>query len=170
MKRFVIGLLGLVFLSGVIAGCSDSSKQKQEDLISYINDSGANITFEDTGEVQMNQTEVSSEPEKTKVDESEKEVQEEKVFVQEESSTTKEVKKHPFSIQVASLRDASKAKKMVSDLKEDGYDAYVSEKDLKEKGIWHRVLVGKFSTKSKAADLLPEVKEKFEDSFILKRY
>ena len=75
--------------------------------------------------------------------------------------------KKPFTIQVASFRDQSKAQKALDDLRKSGYDGFMAMKDLKEKGTWYRVCVGTFDTKDQADQILSKLKKDHKDSFII---
>ncbi|MBZ0165283.1 MAG: SPOR domain-containing protein [Candidatus Omnitrophica bacterium] len=72
-----------------------------------------------------------------------------------------------YSIQVASFKDKAKAQKKVEELNKKDYQAFLMSKDVKDKGTWHRVYVGKFSSKSEATDYLPKVKKDYSSSFII---
>ena len=74
--------------------------------------------------------------------------------------------KNPLTIQVASFKDEATAMKTVDQLKKDGYAAFISSTNLKEKGTWHRVMVGRFQSKADAQPQFEELKNKFKDSFI----
>ncbi|MEW6333424.1 MAG: AAA family ATPase [Thermodesulfobacteriota bacterium] len=52
----------------------------------------------------------------------------------------------PFAIQVQAMKSLSKAKDTVTALKMQGYDAHQEMVDLKRKGIWYRILIGKFAS------------------------
>jgi len=55
-----------------------------------------------------------------------------------------------FTLQVASLKDLSKAEKMVSLLQEKGFEAYAVTAHVSGKGIYHRVRVGHFKDQGDA--------------------
>jgi len=71
-----------------------------------------------------------------------------------------------FTIQVAAFHDLSRTEGLAEMLKADGYQAYISPGDLEKQGQWYRVFVGDYATKEEAKSQLPELKEKFDDSFI----
>ncbi len=74
----------------------------------------------------------------------------------------------PFAIQIASFREKNKALLLVDKLKKEGYySAYLASKNLKEKGIWHRVRIGGFLNKEKATSVLNSLKDKYPNSFIV---
>ena len=72
-----------------------------------------------------------------------------------------------FTIQVASYKNKPMAEKMLSRVKISGYPAYLVHKDLKDQGMWFRIYVGKFSTKSQAKEFLVKFKSDFPGSFII---
>lgn len=72
-----------------------------------------------------------------------------------------------YSIQVASFKDKAKAQKKVEELNKKDYQAFLMSKDVKDKGTWHRVYIGKFNSKSEATDYLPKVKKDYSSSFII---
>jgi cell division septation protein DedD len=55
-----------------------------------------------------------------------------------------------LTIQVASMKDAAAAQRIVAKLKKDGYSAYLSRKVIPNKGIWFRVRVGSYTDRSQA--------------------
>lgn len=77
--------------------------------------------------------------------------------------------KKVFTIQVHSFQDSLKAEKDVESLLKKGYSGFVLKKDLKEKGIWYRVCIGEFENKTKAEEVLAEVKQTYKDSFVIVR-
>lgn len=76
-------------------------------------------------------------------------------------------KNYKYSIQVASFKDKDKAQKKVEELGGKDYEAFMVSKDLRDKGTWHRVYVGKFDSKSEADAYLPKVKKNYSSSFII---
>ncbi len=55
-----------------------------------------------------------------------------------------------FTIQVAAIRDESRALELESRLNRKGYYAYTIKTDLQAKGVWFRVRVGRFATREEA--------------------
>ena len=55
-----------------------------------------------------------------------------------------------YSIQVASYKDLDGAVKRIAELIESGYDAFYKKAQIKGKGTWHRIFVGKFKTREEA--------------------
>lgn len=72
-----------------------------------------------------------------------------------------------FTINVASFRERKRAERLVDELKEKGYGAFVGKATIPKKGTWYRVSVGRFSTRKEAQDFARTVKEKEGmDSFV----
>ncbi|BHH84117.1 SPOR domain-containing protein [Desulforhopalus sp. 52FAK] len=57
---------------------------------------------------------------------------------------------HPFSVQVGSSRSLKLCYRVASMLRTLGYPAFSSSIKLKNRGIWHRVYIGSFSTRDAA--------------------
>ena len=74
-----------------------------------------------------------------------------------------------FTIQVASLKDSGIADKLVSRLKKGGYPAYRSIGKIPGKGIWYRVRVGYFNSRSEAGPTLKRLKKEKNDAIIVQR-
>jgi cell division septation protein DedD len=66
------------------------------------------------------------------------------------SSAKKGTTAESYTVQVASLKDAQKAKEMVSYLKSKGYRAFSVTTNVPGKGSYHRVRVGHFPDRNKA--------------------
>lgn len=64
-----------------------------------------------------------------------------------------------LTIQVASLRDVKIADEMVETLKKKGYNAYRTIGKVPGKGVWYRVRVGQFKTKSEAESTMKRLKK-----------
>lgn len=72
-----------------------------------------------------------------------------------------------FTINVASFKERKRAERLVDELKEKGYGAFVGKATIHKKGTWYRVSVGRFSTRKEAQDFARTVKEKEGmDSFV----
>jgi len=56
-----------------------------------------------------------------------------------------------LTIQVASMKDGAAAERIVANLKKDGYPAYLSRIVIPDKGLWFRVLVGRYQDRDQAA-------------------
>ncbi len=74
-----------------------------------------------------------------------------------------------FAVQIASFRDKGKADAMVAGVNIKDYPVYIESRDFGEKGTWHRVRVGGFSTKEAAAELVTVLKATYKDCFVIKR-
>ena len=72
-----------------------------------------------------------------------------------------------FTINVASFKERKRADRLVDELKEKGYLAFVAKATIPQKGTWYRVSVGRFSTRKEAQAFARAVKEKEGmDSFV----
>jgi len=74
-----------------------------------------------------------------------------------------------FTIQAASLRDSRIADKLVSRLKKKGYPAYRIIGKIPGKGIWYRVRVGYFKSRSEAGPTLNRLKKEKMNAIIVQR-
>ena len=74
-----------------------------------------------------------------------------------------------FTIQVASLKDSKIADKLVGRLKKGGYSAYRSIGKIPGKGIWYRVRVGSFNSRSEAGPTLNRLKKEKIDAIVVQR-
>lgn len=74
-----------------------------------------------------------------------------------------------FTVQVASTRDSGEADKLVNKLKKQGYPAYRSIGKIPGKGIWYRVRVGYFKSKTEAGPTLKRLKKGKIDAVIVQR-
>jgi cell division septation protein DedD len=74
-----------------------------------------------------------------------------------------------LTIQVASFKDPNVADKIVAELKEKGYPAYRSLGKIPGKGIWYRVRIGYFSSKSEAGSMLKMIKKDKLDAILVNR-
>ncbi len=63
-----------------------------------------------------------------------------------------------ITIQVASLKDAEAADRMVAKLKDKWYPAYRTVADIPGKGVWYRVRIGSFKRKAEAQSTLERLK------------
>ena len=66
-------------------------------------------------------------------------------------------KKAALTIQISSHKDEETAQKIVDQLKKKGFEAFFTTVDLKDKGKWHRVRVGKFPDSASAQQAAKEV-------------
>jgi len=74
-----------------------------------------------------------------------------------------------FTIQIASLKDSGIADKLVGRLKKGGYPAYRSIGKIPGKGIWYRVRVGYFNSRSEADPTLNRLKKEKIEAIIIQR-
>jgi cell division septation protein DedD len=74
-----------------------------------------------------------------------------------------------YSIQIASYRSLDSAVKRIAELIESGYDAFYKKVDIKGKGTWHRIFVGKFKSKEEALQKAQSMKDqKVISDFMIK--
>lgn len=64
---------------------------------------------------------------------------------------------HRFTIQVAAVKEADNAKRLVNDLREKGYPAYQISVTLPGKGAWYRVRVGAYENRALAERMLKKL-------------
>ena len=74
-----------------------------------------------------------------------------------------------ITIQVASFKDPDVADKMVEELKKNGFPAYRSIGKVPGKGIWYRVRIGYFSSKSEASSMLKMLKKDRLNAILVNR-
>jgi cell division septation protein DedD len=74
-----------------------------------------------------------------------------------------------FTIQIASLKDSGIADKLVERLKKGGYPAYRSIGKVPGKGIWYRVRIGYFNSRSEAGPTFNRLKKEKIDAIIVQR-
>jgi DedD protein len=63
-----------------------------------------------------------------------------------------------FTIQVAALKEAAGADRLVDKLRKKGYPAYQIQTETVGKGTWYRVRVGAFSSREKASQMIDKLK------------
>ncbi len=72
-----------------------------------------------------------------------------------------------FTINVGSFKERGRAETLMNELKEEGYEAFVTEATIAESGTFYRVSVGRFPSWEEADALGQELKEKWGiDSFV----
>jgi len=72
-----------------------------------------------------------------------------------------------FTINVASFRQKVRAERLMGELKNKGYKAFVAEASIPKRGTWYRVSVGRFPSRGEAETFARELKEKEGlDSFV----
>jgi len=67
-----------------------------------------------------------------------------------------------FIVQVGSFRDEGKAKEVGSKLKKLGYQVYVRPVEIRGKGKWHQVTMGRFATKNEAEKAVERARSHIE--------
>ncbi len=77
---------------------------------------------------------------------------------------------HPYSIQIGSHRDNRRALMVVNQLEKLGYQPFIIKTDIPGKGIWYRVMFGRFQTKADAQAMLKKTKalKDFSDAWIIR--
>jgi len=74
-----------------------------------------------------------------------------------------------YTVQVASTRDPKDADRLVDRLKKEGYPAYRSIGKVPGKGIWYRVRVGYFQTRTDADSTLNQLKKGKINAIVVER-
>jgi cell division septation protein DedD len=74
-----------------------------------------------------------------------------------------------YTIQVASLKDKAEAQKIVVQLKKKGYPAYRALGKIPGKGVWFRVRVGGYASKTDALDTLRRLKQNNFNAIVIRR-
>lgn len=87
---------------------------------------------------------------------------------QKVSKGEKEGRQGLLTIQVASLKNAKKAKRIVTRLKRKGYKAYEVLVDIPEKGTFHRVRVGHFADSRAAGRVAARLKQENFEAMIIR--
>jgi cell division septation protein DedD len=64
-----------------------------------------------------------------------------------------------YTIQAAAVKNAADADRLIAKLKKKGYPAYRAIGKVPEKGIWFRVRIGKYSSRSEAKKTLERLKK-----------
>jgi DedD protein len=64
-----------------------------------------------------------------------------------------------FAIQIASVQDPKSAKKLETELRDKGYQAYHIRSEISGKGVWYRVRVGGFEDRGAAVKMLKKLKD-----------
>lgn len=73
-----------------------------------------------------------------------------------------------FAVQVYSFGDKNRAQAALTNLKNNGYKAYLVISDLGPKGIWYRVRIGGLQNELQARAMLNEVRKIYHSGFIVK--
>ena len=74
-----------------------------------------------------------------------------------------------YTIQVASVKDGSDADRLVARLKKRGYPAYRAIAKIPEKGIWFRVRIGGFKSRSDAGPTMTKLKKEGIKPILVKK-
>jgi cell division septation protein DedD len=56
----------------------------------------------------------------------------------------------PYTVQVRATQNLGMAKDAVAALRSRGHDAFSEKVDLKGKGVWHRIFIGRFASENDA--------------------
>lgn len=75
-------------------------------------------------------------------------------------------KKLPFTVQISSSQSQKQCYRVATMLRRAGYPAFTASLELKDKGVWHRIFVGSYSTREEAE----VIKNKLEDDEISDGY
>jgi len=74
----------------------------------------------------------------------------------------------PYTIHLSSFRTREEALEEIHALKHLNHPIYISKANIPEKGIWYRVLIGKFKTQAQARKIQKEFKIKgFSDARVM---
>ena len=96
---------------------------------------------------------------KTEKKATEKRVVKKKVADPSRAKSQQSSNSKPFTVQAASIKELAEADKLVAKLKEKGFPAYKTIGIIPEKGIWFRVRVGRFSSKTEAAGTMKKLEK-----------
>jgi len=72
----------------------------------------------------------------------------------------------PYTLRIASFRTQERALKKIQEVKYLNYPVYIVKSNIPGKGIWYRVLIGKFKTQKEALEVRRELKGKEGLDFI----
>lgn len=75
-------------------------------------------------------------------------------------AATKPLARPRYTIQVVSVKEPAHALKIHKKLREKGFAVFIQRVDLKDRGVWLRIRVGKFSDRNAAARMLRELHAK----------
>lgn len=74
-----------------------------------------------------------------------------------------------FTVQVAALKEAGLADRMVADLYKKGFPAYRVAADVPGKGTWYRVRIGSFKNRTAAERMLAQLKREKVSGIIVEK-
>ena len=83
---------------------------------------------------------------------------------------SKALAQRPFAIQLQSFKNQADAQGLIAELKNIGADVYSVAASIGTRGIWHRVLIGRFKDQREAVKFMQEhkIRDSYPDSFIRK--
>jgi len=80
-----------------------------------------------------------------------------------------ELPKDLYTVNIASFRKRDRAQRLIQELEGKGYEAFVEEANIPQKGTWYRVAVGRFPSREEALAFARELNEQGIDySFVRK--
>jgi cell division septation protein DedD len=65
-----------------------------------------------------------------------------------------------YTVNIASFRDKGNADRLMKELEEKGYEAFIEKVNIAQKGTWYRVAMGRFSSREEALTFAQGLKEK----------
>lgn len=127
-------------------------------------------------ETEQTQTEQPPEPATTQITTAETEemqgrAEEDTVEEEPEPIQVVETEEGRFTVQVSSWRTRQAAERDAQRFRNHGYDAYVQEAYLADRGeTWYRVRIGRFTTKEEGHQLANDLTQLLEDGYWLDSY
>ena len=73
-----------------------------------------------------------------------------------------------FAVQVYSFKDQKRADAALTNLKNNGFKAYIEISDLGERGTWYRVRIGGLANETEAKAMLETIRKNFNSGIIIK--
>ena len=75
-----------------------------------------------------------------------------------------------FAVQTGAFSNAEEARNLLATLRKAGLNGHVVAVPLGDRGVWHRVLIGRFATHSEASNFMQKqkLKDRYPGSFIQK--
>jgi len=65
-----------------------------------------------------------------------------------------------YTVQVGAFEEATVAEKLSHQLQKKGYPAYTMVKRIPEKGVWHRVRVGRYANRAEAEGIVAQLEQR----------
>jgi len=65
-----------------------------------------------------------------------------------------------YTVQVGAFAEATVAEKLSHQLQQKGYPAYTMVKKIPDKGVWHRVRVGRYSDRAEAESVIAQLEQR----------